>query len=144
MRLKTRSKKILATMLLSCSLIMPKPAQAFVWPVVAPAEIGLFINNVITAISALAANNAQIKGYIDTIQAIGDQVSMVCKYAQDIGDAINSIEDSVEKLGKVMREANEYTTNLMYTTADGLSEINGANGQMADNLVNAVQNSVKK
>ena len=143
MKLRLHIKKILATLLLTCSLLMPKPAQAFVWPVVAPAEIGLFINNVITALSALAANNAQIQGYIATIQAIGDQVSMVCKYAQDIGDAINSIEDSVERLGRIMRETNEYMSDTMYTTADGLSEVNGENGQMADNLVNAVEGAIQ-
>ena len=144
MNIWLHTKKFLAAMLLTCGLIMPsKPAHAFVWPVIAPAEIGLFINNVISALSTVAAGNAQIQGYIATIQAIGDQVSMVCKYAQDIGDAINSIEDSVEKLGRVTREANEYVSTTMYTTADGLSTVDNENGQMADNLVNAIEGAIQ-
>jgi hypothetical protein len=143
MKIKLHIKKFLAVMLLTCSLVVPKPAHAFVWPAIAPAEIGLFVNNVITALSVIATDNAKIQGYIATIQAIGDQVSMVCKYAQDIGDAINSIEDSVERLGRVTREANEYVAITMETSVDDLANVNTENNQMADNLVNAVEKAMK-
>ena len=142
MSIRLYAKKSLAIMFLTFGLVMPKTTQAFVWPVIAPAEIGLFVNNVVTAISALAANNAQIRGYIATIQAIGDQVSMVCKYAQDIGDAINSIEDSVEKLGRVVKEANEYVVSTVDTMDQELERMTGENGQMANNLKNAIEGAI--
>lgn len=142
MRLRLHGKKILSVVLLSCSLIISKPAHSFVWPAFAPTEVGLFVKNIVSALSTVAAGNAQIQGYIATIQAIGDQVSMVCKYAQDIGDAINSIEDSVQKLGDVMRKSNEYIVTTVYDIDEEMSSINDEKDHMAENTIKAIEGAL--
>lgn len=143
MKSEIYNKKMLAMLLLSCALLLPKSVHAFIWPVVAPAEIGLFVENVVTALAAVEVDNKQIKKYIETIQAIGTQVSIVCKYAQDITDSINSIEDSVEQLDRMVNEDNEHIFGTIHITADSLNNTNNENNQMASNLVDIVEKAIK-
>ena len=131
-----------AIAILGYCLFLPNSASAFIWPKVAPAEIAGFVNNVTTGISKVAGGKAQIEGYIGTIQAIGDQVSMVAKYVSDIQQAITTITDSVDKLDKAMAEAKTSAEDAMKTVKDETDKVSDEKKQTAENTVTEVEKNI--
>lgn len=134
--------KTVSAAILCCCLILPNSAHAFVWPKVAPAEITGFVNNVTTGLGKVAGGQAQIQGYIATIQAIGDQVSMIAKYVSDIQQAITTITDSVEKLNKAIDEAKSTVNDTINTVKEEMDKVKGEKTQTAENTVTEVETNI--
>lgn len=135
-------RNIVATAILSCGLVGANSAQAFVWPTFGAMEVGSELNSVVTGVSKVVAAKAQIDGYIKTFTAIGDQATMVAKYAKDIKQSITSVKDSVEQLDGVVREATNSISETITTINEELDNAAGEKLQIAENTVNAIESMI--
>lgn len=98
MRLKRKSKNIIAAFVLWGAIMTVHPAQAFVWPVIDFGQIVSFVHSLSNGMSQLSAANSQIKNYTATIHSIGDQISAAAKYVADMQRSIAKIEANVNRI----------------------------------------------
>ena len=96
MSIRKKARKIVATLMVCCSLIAIRPAHAWIWPTVDFSLIGPFINNITSAVGQVTSAKAQIENYTKTISAIGDQVSAISKYAADLKNTMANITSTVD------------------------------------------------
>lgn len=97
--MKNKSKKnILIAAVVACITTMSSvPAHAYLWFTIDLTQIPSIISNVSNGISKSIAAVSQNSNLLQTIQSIGDQVSVVAKYAKEIKGTIPKIQSEVFK-----------------------------------------------
>lgn len=97
MQIGKKIRKLIGVTMCCSTFMMVQPANAYVWPTIDCAEIASIINDVTNGFSKITSAGAQIKNYISTIQSIGDQASLLQKYAKEVKSSLVTVKSNVTK-----------------------------------------------
>ena len=83
MKIKGKTKKLLIVTIISSYFATMSSAFAFVWPVINLQKIATTVKNINSMISQVTNVTGQIKTTVGKINAIGDVIGSVEKYANE-------------------------------------------------------------
>ncbi len=141
MRSKRKIKNFAFTLAMCFSIILGKPAHAFVWPTIDITMITSFVSSIHSCLGQVKAAKAQIETYIQTIDAVGDQASSMVKYAMKLKNSLSTIQDKVDGITQSVNPVNPLR-QVFDNLEEGSSSLNGevVETALAD-INNKIQNS---
>lgn len=135
MNMKVVIKNTILALVLLFGATFSRPADAFLpWPTVDVAQISPFVNNVKNNINQVISTKAQIDNMTNTIQAVGDQVGSIAKYAAKLGLPIDKIIDGLKKIIAKLQAIN---INVKEILGDVDAEFEKAQAEGRTNAENA-------
>lgn len=136
------AKKIISVIVVCCTLISVRPAQAFVWPTIDISQISSFVTSITNGITTITNAKSQLENITKTIKSIGDQIATIKKYVADLKGTIAKIKESIEKAIDAVKGVIEEIKDAVEEVIDTVKETLGIEEENAENTVTNVNNGV--
>lgn len=135
--------KFMAMILVCQSLILVRPAEAFVWPSINLTNISSFVSTLGNGIKQVITAKAEIDNYVKNIHAIGDQISTVAKFASDLKKAIESIMETINKIAMSLVNSVFDVEKMMKSLRDEAKKVQQEKAQIADSVSDNVWQGIE-
>ena len=143
MRVGKKIISIAFASILCCSLTVRNANAFFPWPGISPTNVGSFVSTLSSGLKEVMNAKAEIDNYVKTINAIGDQVSAVAKFATDLKKAIESIVESVNKIAMSLERSVEDADTILNKIKAKMVQTQEANKQVAETVSNDVEELIE-
>lgn len=131
MQIGRKIKSFAGIVAFCATLMMIRPAQAFLWFTIDIAEISSIINDITNGMAKVTGAVAEIKNYTATIEAIGNPRDLIEKYSKEIKSSLLQIKSSVTSS---FSSINKATSGIVQAAKD-------VNTQITDNSAKEKENT---
>ena len=138
MQIEKKIKKMMGIAIFCSTFIIVKPADAYIWPTIDIAEIASIVNDVTNGFSKITSATAQIKNYISTIESIGDQASLLQKYAKDVKSSLVEVKSNITKTLGAVNDAADGVINVANDVND---QVNNNSTRKTEDTENIIENT---
>ncbi len=136
MQVRKRVRKLVGMAICCSACMIVLPANAFFWLTIDAAEISSIKNDVTNGASKITGAVAQVKNYISTIQSIGDQASLLQKYAKDIKSSLDEVKSNITNALNTVESA---ANSVVDVAKDVNTQINKSSVRETGNTQNIVK-----
>ena len=139
---RMKAKKIISVIVVCCTLISVRPAQAFIWPTIDISQISSFVTSITNGMTTITNAKSQLENITKTIKAVGDQIATIKKYVADLKGTIAKIKESIESAINAVKDAIEEIKDAVEEVVNTVKDTLGIEEENAENIVTSVNNGV--